>query len=176
MAENNAGREERPETGSEEEISRDYSTGSEGTVGEVQGTEEERIALAIEGKGEFLSEELKKLLREIEVVQGLRAGALGKEIEARLLGVTEPSVEKLKEVLREEIDKLEERFHVRKRKDSAGGRLEDRTMVEPGEDPGGTPKPAEAPDGGGPEGREGIYVPEVDNTLRVVPAPESKGV
>jgi hypothetical protein len=51
MAENNAGREERPETGSEEEISsRDYSTDSEGTVGEVQGTEEERIALAIEGK------------------------------------------------------------------------------------------------------------------------------
>ncbi len=39
--------------------------------------EEERIALDIEGKGEFLSEELKKLLREIEVVQGLRAGALG---------------------------------------------------------------------------------------------------
>jgi hypothetical protein len=51
--------------------------------------------LAIEGKGEFLSEELKKLLREIEVVQGLRAGALGEEIEARLRGVTEPSVEKL---------------------------------------------------------------------------------
>jgi hypothetical protein len=56
----------------------------------------------MEGKGEFLSEELKKLLREIEVVQGLRAGALGKEIEARLRGVTEPSVERLKEALREE--------------------------------------------------------------------------
>ena len=110
MAENNAGREERPETGSEKETSsRDYSTGSEGTVGEVQ---EERIAQAIEGKGEFLSEELKKLLREIEVVQGLRAGALGEEIEARLRGVTEPSVEKLREALREEIKKLEERFHV----------------------------------------------------------------
>jgi hypothetical protein len=158
MAKNNSGREERPETGSEEEISsRDYSTDSEGTVGEVQGTEEERIALAIEGKGEFLSEELKKLLSEIEVVQGLRAGALGEEIEARLRGVTEPSVEKLREALREEIDKLEERFHVRKRRDNAGRRLEDRTMVEPGEDPGGTPKPAEAPDEGGPEGREGIY-------------------
>jgi hypothetical protein len=177
MAENNAGREERPETGSEEEISsRDYSTDSEGTVGEVQGTEEERIALAIEGKGEFLSEELKKLLREIEVVQGLRASALGEEIEARLRGVTEPSVEKLKEVLREEIDKLEERFHVKKRKDNTGGRLEDRTMVETGEDPGGTPKPAEAPDGGGPGGREGIYVPDVDNTLKVLPAPETKGL
>jgi hypothetical protein len=153
MAENNAGREERPETGSEEETSsRDYSTDSEGTVGEVQGTEEERTALAIEGKGEFLSEELKKLLREIVVVQGLRAGALGEEIEARLRGVTEPSVEKLKEALREEIDKLEERFHARKRRVNAGGRLEDRTMAEPGEDSGGTPKPAEAPVGGEPGG------------------------
>ncbi len=177
MVENKAGREERPETGSEEETSsRDYSTDSEETVGEVQGTEEERIALAIEGKGEFLSEELKKLLREIEVVQCLTAGALGDEIEARLRGVTEPSVEKLKEVLREEIDKLEERFNVRKRKDNAGGRLGDRTMVETGEDPGGTPKPAEAPDGGGPGGREGIYVPDVDNTLKVLPAPETKGL
>ncbi len=103
MAEN-AGREDRPETGPEEETSsREYTTGSEGTVGEVQGTEEERIALAIEGKLEFLSEELKKLLREIEVVQGLRAGALGEEKEARLRGVTEPSVERLKEAPREEI-------------------------------------------------------------------------
>ena len=47
-------------------------------------------------------------MREIEVVQGLRAGALGEEIEARLRGVTEPSVEKLREALREEIEKLEE--------------------------------------------------------------------
>ncbi len=138
MAENNAGREERPEKGPEEETpSREYSTDSEGTVGEVQGTEEERIALAIEGKGEFLSEELKKLLREIEAVQGLRAGALGKEIEARLRGVTEPSVEKQKEALREELDKLEERFRARKRRDDSGGRLGDCTMVEPGGDPGG---------------------------------------
>jgi hypothetical protein len=83
MAENNAGREERPETGSEEESSRDYSTGSEGTVGEAQATEEERIAQAIEGKGEILSEELKKLLREIEVVQGLRAGTLGRSLAPR---------------------------------------------------------------------------------------------
>jgi len=177
MAENNAGREERPETGSEEETSsRDYSTGSEGTVGEVQGTEEERIALAMEGKGEFLSEELKKLLREIEVVQGLRAGALGEEIEARLRGVTEPSVEKLREALREEIEKLEERFHVQRGRDGAGGRSEDLTRIETGEDPGGTPKPAEAPDGGGPGGREGIYVPDRDNTLKVLPAPEAKNL
>jgi len=114
--ETNAGREERPEIGSEEETSRDYSTGSEGTMGEVQATEEERIAQAIDGKGEFLSDELEKLLIEIEIVQGLRAGALGEEIEARLRGVTEPSVEKLREALREEIEKLEERFNVRKEK------------------------------------------------------------
>ncbi len=153
MVENNTGREERPETGPEEETSsREYSTDFEGTVGEVQGTEEERIALAIEGKGEFLSEELKKLLREIEEVQGLRAGALGEEIEARLREVTEPSVEKLKEALREELDKLEERFRARKRKDDAGRRLEDRTVGEPGGDPGGTLRLAEAPNGGGSEG------------------------
>ncbi len=66
-------------------------------------------------------------------MQGLRAGALGEEIEARLRGVTEPSVEKLKEALREELDKLEERFRVRKSKDDAGGRLGDCTVVEPGE-------------------------------------------
>ncbi len=44
------------------------------------------------GEGEFLSAELKKLLEEIEVARGLRAGALEEEIEARLRGVTEPSV------------------------------------------------------------------------------------
>jgi hypothetical protein len=164
MAETNAGREERPETGSEEETSRDYSTGSEGTVGEVQATEEERIAQAIDGKGEFLSTELKKLLKEIEVVQGLRAGALGEEIEARLRGVTEPSVEKLREALREEIEKLEERFNVRRGKGGASENPGNPTRTETGEDPGGTPKPAEAPDGGGPGGRGGIYVPDRAST------------
>ncbi|MFN9902998.1 MAG: hypothetical protein ACK55Z_30345, partial [bacterium] len=64
-------------------------------MGDVQATEEERIAQAIDGKGEFLSDELKNLLIEIEIVQGLRAGTLGEEIEARLRGVTEPSVGKL---------------------------------------------------------------------------------
>jgi hypothetical protein len=160
MAENNARREERPEIGSEEETSRDYSTGSERTVGEVQATEEEWIAQAMEGKGEFLSEELKKLLKEIEVAQGLRAGTLGEEIEARLRGVTEPSVEKLREALREEIEKLEERFNVRRGKGGASESPGNPTRAETGEDPGGTPKPAEAPDGGGPGGREGIYVDE----------------
>jgi hypothetical protein len=78
MAKNNAEREERPGERPEEETSSREDTG---TIGEVQRTEEERIARAIEGKGEFLSEELRKLLREIEVVRGLRAGALGQEIE-----------------------------------------------------------------------------------------------
>ncbi len=56
-------------------------------------------------------------------------------------------MEKLREALREEIEKLEERFHVRRGRDSTGGRSEDLTRIETGEDPGGTPKPAEAPDG-----------------------------
>ncbi len=65
-------------------------------------------------------------------MQGLRAGALGEEIEARLRGVTEPSVEKLKEALREEMDKLEGRFLTRKSRDDAGGRLGGCTAAEPG--------------------------------------------
>ncbi len=68
-------------------------------------------------------------------MQGLRAGALGEEIEARLRGVTEPSVEKLKEALRGEMDKLERRFSARKNGDDAGGRLGGCTAAEPG---GGT--------------------------------------
>ncbi len=82
-----------------------------------------------------MSEELKKLLNTIEVVQGLRAGELGEEIEARLRGVTEPSVEKLKEALREEMDKLEGRFlarSVKKNGDDSCGRPEDDTSAEPG--------------------------------------------
>jgi hypothetical protein len=146
MAENNARREERPEERPEEEISsREDTTDSEGTVGEVQGTEEERIARAIAGKGEFLSEELKKLLREIEVRQGLRAGALGEEIEARLRGVTEPSVEKLKEALRGEMDRLERRLSARKNGDEAGGRLGDCTAAEPGGGPWRDPETDRGP-------------------------------
>jgi hypothetical protein len=83
MAENNAWREELPkERPGEQNSSREDTMDSEGVIGEVQRTEEERIARAIEGEGEFLSEELKKLLKEIEVARGLRAGALGEEIEA----------------------------------------------------------------------------------------------
>jgi hypothetical protein len=163
MAENNAWREERPEERPEEEISsREDTVDSEGAIGEVQRTEEERLARAIEGEGEFLSEELKKLLSEIEAVRGLRAGALGEEIEARLRGVAEPSVEKLKEALREEVKILEERFLTRNPRndgDETGRRPKDGTPAKPGGDPGGTQRPEEAPDGGRPEGREGIYVP-----------------
>jgi hypothetical protein len=180
MAENNAWREELPEERQEEEnSSREDTTDSAGVIGEVQRTEEERIARAIEGEGEFLSEELKKLLREIEAVRGLRAGALGEETEARLRGVTEPSVEKLKEALREEMKILEERFltrNPRNEENEAGRRPVVGAPVEPGGDPGGTKRPEEAPDGSRPEGREGIYVQDVDNTLKVVPAPESKGL
>jgi hypothetical protein len=56
MAENNAWREERPEERPEEETSsRKDTVDTEGAIGEVQRTEEERIARAIEGEGEFLS-------------------------------------------------------------------------------------------------------------------------
>jgi hypothetical protein len=126
------------------------------------------------GEGEFLSSELKKLLKEIEAAPGLRAGVLEEEIEARLRGVTEPSVEKLKEALREEMRILEERF--RSEEGETGRRPTDGTPVEPGGDPGGTTRAEEAPVGGMPEGREGIYVPDVDNTLRIVPAPDWKGL
>ncbi len=72
LAETNAWREEQPrERQEEEESSREDSLDSEETVGEVQWTEEERIARAIKGEGEFLSEELKKLLREIESAYNL---------------------------------------------------------------------------------------------------------
>ncbi len=85
-------------------------------------------------------------------------------------------MEKLREALREEIEKLEERFNVRRRKGGASESPGNPTRTESGEDPGGTPKPAEAPDGGGPGGREGIYVPERDNMLKVLPAPEAKSL
>ncbi len=150
MAENNAWREERPEERPEEEkSSREDTMDSEGAIGEVQRTEEERIARAIEGEGEFLSEELKKLLREIEVVQGLRAGALGEEIKARLRGVTEPSVEKLKGALREEVEALKERFLTKSSRnegDETGRKPSNGIPAEPGGDPGGTQRPEEAPD------------------------------
>ncbi len=85
-----------------------------------------------------MSEELKKLLREIEAARGLRAGALGEEIEARLRGVTEPSVEKLKEVLREEMRILEERFLTRNPRSEENGICRRPTDGNPAE-PGGGP-------------------------------------
>jgi hypothetical protein len=88
-------------------------------------------------------------------------------------------VEKVKEALREERIILEERFlarNPRSEEDETGGGPTDGTPVEPGGDPGGTTRTEEAQVGGIPKGREGIYVPEADNTLRIVPAPESKGL
>jgi hypothetical protein len=73
------------------------------------------------------------------------------------------------------MDKLEGKFLARKNGEDTWGRSEDYTSAEPGGDPGGTQRPSEAPDGGGSEGHGGIYVPDVDNRFRVVPAPESKG-
>ncbi len=62
------------------------------------------------------------------------------EIEARLRGVAEPSVEKLKEALREEMRILEERFlarNPRNEEDEIGRGQTDRTPVEPGGTPEG---------------------------------------
>jgi hypothetical protein len=113
---------------------------AEGAIGEVQRTEEERLARAIKGEGEFLSEEMKKFLKEIEVAHGLQDGALEEEVEARLRGVTEPSVEKLKEALREEMRILGERFlarNPRSEEDEIGRGPTDGTLVEPGGGPWG---------------------------------------
>jgi hypothetical protein len=88
-------------------------------------------------------------------------------------------VEKLKEALREEMRILEERFLARNpgSGDSGIGRKPtDDAPVEPGGDSGGAMRTEEGPAGSMPAGREGIYVPEVDNTLRNVPAPDSKGL
>ncbi len=46
----------------------------------VLGAKEERITKAIRGEGEFLSEELKGLIREVELVHRLGAGVLSEEI------------------------------------------------------------------------------------------------
>jgi hypothetical protein len=64
-------------------------------------------------------------------------GTIGEvqRIEARLRGVTQPSVEKPKEALREEVNTLEERFlarNTRKNGDDTGRRLEDDALAEPG--------------------------------------------
>jgi hypothetical protein len=135
MAENNAWREEKPREGHEEEdSSREDTMDSEGAIGEVQWTEEERIARAIKGEGEFLSKELKKFLREIELARGLRAGALREEIETKLRGVTEPLVEKLKEALREEIRVLEERFLTKNPGSREEGMVENQTLMKNGAD------------------------------------------
>jgi hypothetical protein len=56
MTENNAWREEQSrEMQEEESSSREDTMDSEGAIGEVQQTKEERITRAIVGEGEFLS-------------------------------------------------------------------------------------------------------------------------
>ncbi len=56
----------------------------EEVAAEAQRAEKERIAKAIMGEGEFLSEDLKELLRGVEIIYRLRASKLSEEIEARL--------------------------------------------------------------------------------------------
>ncbi len=110
MAENNTWSEEQPRY--MEESSREDSVDLEEGTNEAQRAEEERIARAIKGEGEFLSEELKGLIKEVELVHRLRAGVLAEEIEASLKGVMEPSIEKLKEAIRIEIRMVEAKFLV----------------------------------------------------------------
>jgi hypothetical protein len=135
-----------------------------------------------------LSEELKKLLREIELARGLQAGALREEIESKFRGVTEPLVEKLKEVLREEIRVLEERFPTKNPGSREEGMVENQTLmkngadrksaddapVEPGRGRGGSVRTEAASTDEVTSGRKGIYVPEADHTLRTVPVPNLK--
>ncbi len=54
-------------------------------------------------KGEFLSEELKEFLREVEELHGLAPGQLARTIEGRLKTIREPSVEQMREAIKKEI-------------------------------------------------------------------------
>jgi hypothetical protein len=109
MAENNAWSEEqRKDVEETEKSSREDSVDLEEAADEAQKAEKERIAKAIRGEGEFLSEELKGLMKEVELVHRLKASMLSEEIEARLRGVVEPSVEKIKG----EMKMIEEKFLV----------------------------------------------------------------
>jgi len=74
---------------------------------------------------------------------------------------------------------LEERFLTRNPESGESGigrKPTNDAPVEMGGDTGGTMRAGEVLSGGVSAGREGIYVPEVDNTLRIVPAPDSKGL
>jgi hypothetical protein len=62
------------------------------------------------GEGEFMSEELKEFVKEIETIHGLASGQLVKEIKARLKGSVEPSVEQMRDAIRKEIRATEEEF------------------------------------------------------------------
>jgi hypothetical protein len=79
MAESDArmGREQQGNTEeAEQSLSRREAASHEDTIASACGAERERIARAIMGEGEFLSEELKEFLKEIEELHGLAAGRL----------------------------------------------------------------------------------------------------
>jgi hypothetical protein len=68
----------------------------------------ERIARAIMGKGEILSEKLKEFLKEVEDLHDLIAGKLARTIETRLRIIVEPSEEQMQEAIKKEIRTVEE--------------------------------------------------------------------
>ncbi len=70
MAEGNAkaGREQQEDMEELDQTSREDSTDQEEVAAKARGAEKERIAGAIMGEGEFLSEELKEFVKEIETM------------------------------------------------------------------------------------------------------------
>jgi hypothetical protein len=70
--------------------------------------ERKKIARAILGEGEFLSEELKDFLRELEVLHGLAAGQPARSIKGRLKSLKEASVEQMREAIKREMRAIEE--------------------------------------------------------------------
>ncbi len=67
-----------------EKTFREEAAGHEEAAAHGQEAEREKIAMAILGEGEVLSEELKEYLHEVEELQGVEPVQLAKTIEGRL--------------------------------------------------------------------------------------------
>jgi hypothetical protein len=127
-------------------------------------------------------------MKEVETMHGLKVGRLSEEIEARLKGVVEPSVEKMRGAIRKEIRTIEEEFLVnilsprgkkvpeeqapfadepsKKSTSGAPGQPEEGDARKPGSEEGPPIKT--------PPRQEGVYIPDNDPTLRIVKVPEMK--
>ncbi len=62
------------------------------------------------GRRRILVRSMKEFVKEIEAMHGLASGRLVDEIEARLMGIVEPSVEQMREAIKKEIRAIEEEF------------------------------------------------------------------